>query len=66
MLLSYLPASLQGTVGAKSLERSGKITHERPKKDFSLKFNYLFKKYSSSSSYFSKKKVEKVLSTFQY
>ncbi len=50
------------TVGAKSLERakslkrSGKITHERPKKDFSLKINYLFKKYSSSSSYFSKKK----------
>jgi hypothetical protein len=51
------------TVGAKSLERSGKITHERPKKDFSLKLYYLFKKYSSSS-YFSKEKSKKFNAVF--
>ncbi len=51
------PGLKQPTVGtkslehAKSLERSGKNTHKRPKKDFSLNFHLISKKYSSSSSY---------------
>ncbi len=49
---------------AKSLERSGKIIHKRTKKDFSLKFHCLSKKYSSSSTYFIKKSKKKFTAFF--
>ncbi len=76
---SFQPTPITGsdqpTVGAKSLERLGKITHERPKKDFSLKFHYLFKnialplvtsvnKRQKSYKHFSVLSVEKSYSFF--